>query len=128
VTVYTDIRHITALHGHSGASTLELLDKDRLLRAYQRTVTWLLSARYADRPITVGPHPDHPDRLRLTFKDERVWKFWIALFDGSSDAATHDEVNGEIAHTWIDPEGDIWMQYFTPAASPESHDDPEVEQ
>ena len=113
-TVYTDIRHITALHGHSGASTLELLDKDRLLRAYDRTMKWLLSARYADRPITVGPHPDHADRLRLTFDGERVFKFWVALFDGSLSTITHEEVAGEIRTTWVSPDGDLWLQYSTP--------------
>ena len=116
-TVYTDIRHITALHGHSGASTLELLDKDRLLRAWPRVMQWMLSARYADRPVQCAPHPDHPDRLRLVFLDERVWRWWIALFDGSTDTATHVEVDGEMQHQWIDPEGDLWLIHYTPTAT-----------
>lgn len=113
VAVYTDIRHIERLHGHEGASTLEIDDAPRLLRAYQRVMRWMLSARYNDRPLTVTPHPDHPGRLRLTFQDERVWAWWIALFDGSTYAASHVEVNGEMQHTWVSPDGDLWLQHFT---------------
>lgn len=119
-TVYTDIRHITALHGHEGASTLEPLDNARLLSAYQRVTHYLLSARYHDRPITCAPHPDHPDRLRCTFKDSGVWRFWIALLDGSSDAATHAEVNGEIEHTWVSADGNLWLQWYSPLTPDDS--------
>jgi hypothetical protein len=106
---------------------LELLDKDRLLRAYQRTVPFLLS-RYRN-PKTVGPHPDHPDRLRVVLDDEADWLFWIQLFDGKADAATHEQVNGEIHTTWVSPDGDIWLQYFTPGTfmdllEGETYDDP----
>lgn len=119
-TVYTDIRHITALHGHEGASTLEPLDSARLLAAYQRVVPWMLSARYHDRPLTCAPHPDHPDRLRCVFRDERPWRFWISLLDGSSHAAVHEEVNGETEHRWISADGNVWLIYYTPI----SGDDP----
>lgn len=117
VAVFTDMRDVENLHGHQGASTVEILDKDRLLRAYDRTTKWLLSARYADRPITVAPHPDHGDRLRLTFKDERVWAFWISLFDGSTHTATHEEVAGEMEHRWVSPDGDLWLIFHTPTAT-----------
>lgn len=128
VTVFTDMRDVENLHGHQGASTVEILDKDRLLRAYATVMPFLLAHVPPRSPVTCGPHPDHRDRLRLTYRDEKAWRFWIAIFDGSTHAATHEEVNGEIRHQWIDPTGDLWLQYFTPAASPESHDDPEVEQ
>jgi len=113
-TVYTDIRHIEALHGHKGASTLELLEVDRLLAAYARVVPWMLSARYADRPVKCEPHPDHADRLLLTFKTEKAYRFWVALLDGSTHAATHQEVKGEIRATWVSPDGNLWLQYSTP--------------
>jgi hypothetical protein len=116
-TVYTDIRHIAALHGHGGASTLELYDNARLLAGYQAITPWLLQARDGDRPLTVGPHPDHPDRLRATFTDKETWAFFVALLDGSTDASSHVEVNGEIEHTFVTPDGNVWLQYYTPAAT-----------
>lgn len=114
--LWSDIRDLEAIHGHEGKSVVQYLDPHRLVRAYQRVMVWMLSARYHDRPLTCAPHPDRPDRLRLVFQDERVWRFWLALLDGSSDAATHQEVNGEMRHRWIDAEGDIWCEYFTPLA------------
>jgi hypothetical protein len=114
VAIYTDVRHVLDLHGHKGATTLVLNDTERLLAGYQLVTPWLLSARYHDRPITCKAHPDHPDRLRATFKDERVWRFWISLLDGSSHAAVHEEVNGEIEHRWVHPSGNVWLVYFTP--------------
>jgi hypothetical protein len=115
-TVYTDFRHIEELHGHEGASELVLHDSsraDRLLTAYQRVVPWVLSAHYHDRPVSCAPHPDHPDRLLLTFRDERVWAFWVALLDGSTYAASHVEVKGQIVTTWVSPDGNVWLQYAT---------------
>jgi len=142
-TVYTDIRHITALHGHEGASTLELNDPYRLLAAYQRVMPYLLSIE-PRKPLLVASHPDHPDRLRLVFDVTGVaWAFFIALLDGSTKAASHAEVNGEIEHTWVTPDGNLWLTYFTPGTFTEllegetynthgttweSHDDPEVQQ
>jgi len=116
VEVLTDIRHVMKLHGHGGASVLTILE-NRLVRAYQRVMPFVVASQDPTRPFTVGAHPDHPDRLRLVFWNERAWKFWIALFDGSSDAATHTEVNGEIQHQWIDPEGDLWLVHYTPTAT-----------
>lgn len=132
VTVFTDMRDVENLHGHQGASTVEILDKDRLLRAYARVMPYALNA-VVHKPHTIGPHPEHPDRLRLVFGSyaQEEWAFWIALFDGSTDAATQDEVNGEIEHRWISPDGDLWLIYHTRTETPgtawESHDDPEVE-
>jgi hypothetical protein len=114
IAVYTDIRHIEKLHGHKGASTLEVLEPHRLLKAYQRTTMWLLSARYHDRPIAVAPHPDYPDRLLLTFKEERSWRMWVALFDGNTYAATHEEVREQIVTTWVSQDGNLWLQFSTP--------------
>lgn len=116
VEVLTDLRHVTKLHAHGGASVLSILE-NRLVRAYQRVMPWMLSARYHDRPLQCSPHPDHTDRLRLIFLDERVWRWWVALFDGSTDTATHTEVAGEIQHQWIDPGGDLWLVHYTPTAT-----------
>lgn len=116
-TVYTDIRHITALHGHEGASTLEPLDNSRLLAGYQRVTPYLLTAE-PRKPLMVAPHPDHPDRLRLVFDSTgSAWAFWVALLDGSTHAAVHEEVNGEIEHRWVSPDDNLWLVYYTPTAT-----------
>lgn len=121
VAVYTDIRHIEALHGHKGASTLELDDNARLVRAYKRVMPYILTAHPHLQPVQAADHPDHPDRLRLAFRDENAWRWWVALLDGSSYAATHEEINGEMQHTWITPDGDLWLQYWTPLADDNEH-------
>jgi hypothetical protein len=113
VTVLTDLRHVTQLHAHGGASTLEILEP-RLVTAYKRVTPFLLEPATSWRVRTCAPHPDHPDRLRLTFPHERAWRFWIALLDGSTDAATHAEVNGEIEHRWISADGNLWLQWHSP--------------
>lgn len=118
VTVYTDVRHVLQLHGHQGASTLVAFET-RLERAYKRVVPHLLSDLRI--PVTCAPHPDHLDRLRLTFKSEPIWRFWIALLDGSTDAASHEEQNGELRHRWISPDGDLFLEWFeSPARATET--------
>lgn len=112
--VWEDIRHMEAIHGHAGKTVVTYTSSERLLAAYKRIVPHLLSDLRI--PVTCAPHPDHPDRLRLTFKSEALWRFWTALLDGSTDAASHVEVNGEMEHTWIDPSGSIWLQCWTPLA------------
>jgi len=119
VAVHTDIRHIAKLHGHSGASVLEIHEPDRLIRAYRRVMPWLLSARYHDRPTTCEPHPDHPDRLLLIFTAERVWRFWIALLDGSTDTTVHEGPE----RRWVSPDGDLWLTYRLDETEPK--DNPE---
>lgn len=113
-TAWGDIRHVEAIHGHQGATDISFNEADRLVSAYQRVIPWLLSARYADRPVTCAPHPDHPDRLLLDFKTEKAWRMWVALLDGSTYAATHEEVNGEIRTTWISRDGGLWLQWSRP--------------
>ena len=115
VTVLTDLRHVTKLHAHGGASTLEILEP-RLVTAYKAVVPFLLAPGTAYRPLTCGPHPDHPDRLRLTFQTRGAWRYFIALLEGSSDAATHVEVNGETEHRWISADGNLWLQWHSPLA------------
>lgn len=116
VAVYTDIRHIEALHGHEGASTLTLQDDPaRLLAAYEQ-VTPLLLRTTGVRPTTIGRHPDHPDRLRVTFSMFACWDRWVSALGGSVDAATHEEVNGEIQHRWVSPDGNLWLIYHSPIA------------
>lgn len=114
IAVHTDSRQIEQLHGHDGATELVPMDSDRLLSAYRRLMPYLLQDGASIKPIVVGPHPDYPDRLRCVFHDEKSWRFWTALLDGSTDTASHVEVNGELRHRWIDPEGDIWLEWFGP--------------
>lgn len=116
VEVLTDLRHVTKLHAHGGASTLVLLES-RLLGAYELLTPFILTSQPHVMPLKVGPHPDHPDRLRVILLTEQAWKWWIALLDGSTDAATHEEVNGETEHRWIDPKGDLSCIYYTPKAT-----------
>lgn len=113
---WDDIRGPEAIHGHGGKTVVRYVDSARLVRAYQKAVPWLLTAKPEWTALTCAPHPDHPDRLRATFAEERVWRWWIALMDGSTDAATHEEVNGELRHRWISPDGDLFLEYFTPLA------------
>lgn len=110
---WNDIRDVEAIHGHGGLTVVEYADPNRLVKAYAQVTFWLLSARYHDRPLQVKPHPDWPDRLLLTFRDERVWRFWIGLMDGSAHAATHVVEGEQVRHTWITPSGDCWLQYTT---------------
>lgn len=119
---WNDIRDVEFIHGHKGATEIVFNDAERLVRAYQRVMPWLLSSRDRDVPITCAPHPDHSDRLRLTFKEEWAWRKWVALLDGSSFAASHEEVNGEMHHTWISPDGDLWFQFFSPLAKADESD------
>lgn len=113
VAVYTDERHIEQLHGHGGASELVPYET-RLERSYRRVMPYLLAGGWS--PVTCGPHPDHPDRLRVTFDGQSTWRYWVALLDGNTYAGTHVEVNGEMRHRWIDPSGDLWLEYFSPLA------------
>jgi hypothetical protein len=117
---WNDIRDVEIIHGHQGATEIVFTDYTRLLAGYQAITPWLLQARDGDRPLTVGPHPDHPDRLRATFADKETWAFFTALLDGSTDAASHVEVNGEIEHTWISADGNVWLVWY----SRPSGDDP----
>jgi hypothetical protein len=128
---WNDIRDVEFVHGHQGATEILPLESERLVRAYQAVMPWLLEARESDRPKTCAPHVDHPDRLLLTFANSNIWRFWIALLEGSSDAASHVEVNGEIEHTWISSDGNVWLTYYSLLAPTGSawdrHDDPEVQ-
>lgn len=125
-----DIRDAEAIHGHGGKTVVMYKDSDRLLVSYQHVMPFLLNEQM--RPITCGPHPDHVDRLRLTFKNEAHWAFWIALFDGSTFAATHVEVAGELRHRWISPEGDLFLEWWERPESTNSpawgYDDDPLEQ
>lgn len=128
--IWKDIRHVEQVHGHGGKTVVEYLETDRLLKSYQAVMPKVLTAGALDRPALCAPHPDHPDRLRLVFMSQRVWALWIALLDGSTDAAVHEEVNGEIEHRWVSPDGNLWLVYFSTVDSWgyawERHDDPEI--
>lgn len=113
VTVYTDVRHVLQLHGHQGASTLELNDTEALLHWYERLCKFLTSEQR--RPITCGPHPDYPGRIKLSFNhDETTWAFWVALLEGSTHASVYEEVNGELEHRWTTPDGLVWLVCYRP--------------
>lgn len=108
--VYRDVRHIEALHGHSGATTLELLEPHRLVKAYQQLCFWLTREMTPERlPLSVGPHPVWPDRLLVMLRPTSL-SFWVALLDGSTAACTHEEVRGELVTTWVSPDGGLWLQ------------------
>lgn len=118
IEVLTDLRHVTKLHAHGGASTLQILEP-RLLTAYQTVVPFLLMAGRR-KPLMVTPHPEHADRLRLVFDTESNWAFFVALLDGSTHAAVHEEVNGETEHRWVSADGNVWCVWYSPLSS----DDP----
>jgi hypothetical protein len=112
--VWGDIRGVEAIHGHGGLTVVDYLEPHRLVKAYEQTVFWLLGAHEDNRPMKVGPHPDWPDRLLLTFRNEYVWRQWVALMDGSTHAASHVDGGGETVHTWITPDGNCWLTYTSP--------------
>ena len=120
---WEDIRHVEAIHGHNGKTTVTYSDQSGLLAAYARVVPFLL--HNSRQPLTCREHPDLPGRLRLTFRDEDAWRFWISLLDGSSFAAVHEEVAGEMQHRFTTPDGLIWLTYHSPLPSPTNdvHDD-----
>lgn len=121
VTVHTDVRHILQLHGHQGA-TLLVPAETRLEAAYRLVMPFLLAGGH--NPVVCGPHPDHPDRLRMVFApgDETGWRRWIALLDGSTDAAVREDIGGETEHRWTSPFGDIWLVFHTRHNSKYTHD------
>jgi hypothetical protein len=100
------------LHGHSGASVIEIQDPHRLLAGYQQVTFWLTREMTPERlPLSVGPHPDWPDRLLVTLRDQASWSFWTALLDGSTDAATHTEDDAGWWHSWTSHDGNVWLAY-----------------
>lgn len=116
VQVHTDIRHIIDHHGHDGASELVLYENERLLAGWTQVGFYLTRQMTPERlPLSVGPHPDWPDRLLVKLGDERAWKFWTALLDGSTDAATHVAVGNETRHSWVHPDGNVWLEYTSDA-------------
>lgn len=112
---WNDIRDVEFIHGHKGATEIVFAeDPARLLAAYQRITPYLLAAE-PRKPLMVTPHPDHPDSLRLVFDTTgNAWAFWVALLDGSTRAAVHEEVNGETEHRWVSAKGDLWLIYYSP--------------
>lgn len=108
--LWPDMRDLEAIHGHDGKSLVQYLEPDRLTKAYQQVCFWLTKRMNPDRlPLTLGPHPDWPDRLLMRVEPTAL-NFWIALFDGSPSACTHEEVRGEIVTTWISADGNLWLQ------------------
>lgn len=106
---WEDIRGVEAIHGHGGLTVVEYAEPDRLLVGYQRVTPFLLSG--LRNPQTISPHPSHPDRLLLAFKDENVWRFWVGLLEGSTYAATHEQLAGQLVTTWVTPDGNVWLQW-----------------
>ena len=108
------VEEILAVHGHEGATVVRWLDdRDALLVAvFERIVPFLVWDKH--RPLTCAEHPDYPGKLRLTFEGEDEWRWWIALLDGSSYAAVHEEVAGGMQHRFTTPDGLIWLTYYSP--------------
>jgi hypothetical protein len=111
VAIYTDVRHVLDLHGHKGATTLVLNDTEALLGWYERLCKFLTSEQR--RPVTCGPHPDHPGRIRVVVQPED-FAFWTALLDGSTDASVWEAVNGELEHRYATPDGLVWLVSYQP--------------
>lgn len=104
---WEDIRGPEFIHGHGGKTVVMYKDTDQLLAWYERICKFLVSEWR--RPITCGPHPDMPGKIRLTFDHYSDWRFWISLLDGSSDAAIQEEIDGETQHRWVTPDGLVWL-------------------
>lgn len=132
--VWSDIRHVEQVHGHGGSTAVEYLEPHRLIAAYEQVTKVFLTDPFY-RPDTVGAHPDHPDRLRVTFGRKRFpWEAWVRVLGGSTDTVIHEEVNGEIEHRWVSADGNLWLTYYSrdpvgnsmmPRGGWEAHDDPE---
>lgn len=111
--VWPTIADVLAVHGHHGATTVRWLDQPaKLVRAYQLVTKWLRSSPRDERLIDVTPHPVYGDRLLLTFTNEAGWRFWIALFDGSTDTAIQEQTGLGTEHRWVSPDGLLWLSWI----------------
>lgn len=130
--IWKDIRHVEEVHGHGGKTVVEYQEPHRLIAAYQAVLDVFTSGPPGiPAPVTCAPHPDHPDRLRLTFgqstRSALRWQQWVGVLGGSVSTAVQEEVNGEIEHRWVSADGNLWLVYYSPVGSArERHDDPEV--
>lgn len=111
-----DIRDVEAIHGHKGKTTVTYSTETQLLSWYERLCKFLTSE--SRRPVTCGPHPDRPGKIRLTFgQDLQAWAFWIALLEGSTYASVREEVDGLTEIRWTSPDGLVWLvAYQVPGA------------
>lgn len=67
------------------------------------------------RPITAGEHPDYEGCVRLTFKTENAWAWWVTKLGESPfapDAAVREPVNGEWVHRWMSSDAGIVCEHF----------------
>ena len=115
-----DIRDMEAIHGHDGDTVVQYSVEAQLLGWYERLCRYLCSHRR--QPVTCGPHPDYPSRIRLTFNSYATFAFWVALLDGSTDAAIQEEVDGELQQRWATPDGLVWLTCYSEAESPMAPD------
>lgn len=106
-----DIRDVEAIHGHGGKTLVTYNDTESLLAWYERLCKFLTSE--SRRPVTCGPHPDRPGRIRVVLRTED-FAFWVALLDGSTDASVYEAVNGELEHRWATPDGLVWLVAYEP--------------
>ena len=114
-----DMRDMEAIHGHDGDTVVQYSAEAQLLAWYERLCRYLCSHRR--QPVTCGPHPDLPGRIRLTFNSYTIWRFWIGLLDGSTDASIQEVVSGELVHRWATPDGLVWLTCYLPHHEPEAH-------
>lgn len=117
--VWPEIRDAEAIHGHGGKTVVMYKDSDQLVAWYERICKFLVAEWR--RPITCGPHPDMPGRIRITYDHYSDFTFWIALLDGSTDVVVHDEVDGMPQRRWTSPDGLVWLVFN---GEPESTNSP----
>lgn len=110
--LWPDMRDLEAIHGHNGLTTVQYLEPHRLVKGYAQVMFWLgREMRPEVVPLSVEPHPLWPDRLQARFADESSWRLWIALMDGSTDAASHDQNGDNWTHSWVSADGNVWLTY-----------------
>lgn len=86
---------------------------DNLLKVLKVAIT----SSAALRPITAGEDPETPGRVRLTFKTENAWAYWVTKLGESPfapDAAVRVPVNGEWQHRWMSSDAGVVCIYIEP--------------
>lgn len=101
----------TYVNGHRVIPTTEYADN--LLKVLKVAI----SSSAALRPITAGEDPETPGRVRLTFKTENAWAYWVTKLGESPfapDAAVRVPVNGEWQHRWMSSDAGVVCIYIEP--------------
>lgn len=99
----------TYVNGHRVIPTTEYADN--LLKVLKVAI----STPSTFRPITAGEDPSHEGRVRLTFKTENAWAWWVTKLGESPfapEAAVRVPVNGEWVHRWMSSDAGIVCEHF----------------